>query len=173
MPSSSAVFQVPVYSVCLKCALMKWHSISEHKSAAHFHAWVLQDDVANLWCVLMHKPVTIARLLMDRCVDVSLHQQFMLVSSTLKGTQSQTFLMLPKKISFFLSDPFWPLTVGVEGYCCTWCTQTCTRTCMHTNTQTHTHTHSVGPLWTRDWPIIETFATFTSDRHPCHWWGRS
>jgi hypothetical protein len=51
----------------------------------------------------MYKPVTITRLLMDHCVDVSLHRQFILVPSTLKGAQAQTFLMFPNKVSFSLT----------------------------------------------------------------------
>jgi hypothetical protein len=60
-------------------------------------------------------------------------------------------------ISSFLSDVCYLLVVGVEGYCCTW---------SHSDTP-----HSVGLLWTRDQPVVETstwqHTTLTTDRHPC------
>ena len=69
-------------------------------------------------------------------------------------------------------DPFYILTVGTEGYCCTWShthththTQTHTHTLTHTQTLTHTHsdththshTHYVGLLWSRDRSDTVTF----------------
>jgi len=51
-PSSSAVFQVHFCSVCFKCGLVTIHSqFLNIYLQANFHAWVLQDDVFNLWCV--------------------------------------------------------------------------------------------------------------------------
>ena len=146
MPSSSTVFQVPICLVCLKCALMKLHSqFLNINLQANFHTWVLQDDMANLWCVLsavlesewnmctcvcicvlMYKPVTITRFIVHICVDISLYQQFMLVPSTLRGTQAWTFLMLPKRICCFL---------------CLW-SHSYTHIYPHTHTHKHTHTHT-------------------------------
>ena len=60
--------------------------------------------------------------------------------------------------NIFLSDFFYLLFVGVEGYCCTW---------SHLMTQTHW----VGCPWTRDRPVTETttwqHTTFSRDKHPC------
>ena len=66
-----------------------------------------------------------------------------------------TMIVLP----FFLgSDLFCLLTVGVEGYCCTW-----------SFSMAHT-SHSLGLLWTRDRLVAETstwqHTTLTWDRHP-------
>jgi hypothetical protein len=62
-------------------------------------------------------------------------------------------------LPFFLgSDLFCLITVGVEGYCCTW-----SFSVAHTS-------HSVGLLWTRDRLVAETstwqHTTFTWDRKP-------
>jgi len=50
-------------------------------------------------------------------------------------------------------------------------THTHARARTRAHTHTHTHTHSVGPHWTRDWPVAETstwqHTTLIKDRHLC------
>ena len=72
-------------------------------------------------------------------------------------------------------DPFYILTVGTEGYCCTWShthththTQTHTHTLTHTQTLTHTHsdththshTHSHTQTLTLTHTHTHTYSTF-------------
>jgi len=74
-----------------------------------------------------------------------------------------SLLRLRPKLSFFLSfflilPSVYPLTVAVEGYCCSW-------------PHTMKHIHSVGLLWKWDRPVAENstwqHTTLTTDRHPC------
>jgi hypothetical protein len=67
------------------------------------------------------------------------------------------FLNIHYDLSFLLGlSSVYPLTVGVEGYWCTW---------SHSDTS-----HSVGLLWTRDRPPEENCTwqntTLTTHRHP-------
>ena len=99
---------------------MKW--IFEHQSTSTFPRmsctrWCGQLVIFFICCVgewvkyvcmfvLMYKPVTVTKLIMDHCVDISLYQQFMLVPSTRRGTETQTFECCQANIMLSISLTF-------------------------------------------------------------------